>query len=332
MSTFKDVEKLFVIMDNTATVMKEKLDLPYLDALVETGENLFFQEIPKDYPKDLISSLTEEYNKIDLKTLGKEELRKAFQLAVLKGMQEAVQPHHAMTPDAVALFMGYLVQKFTSKQEQITVLDPVVGSGNLLTAVLNQLKGKENEAYGVEVDETLLRLAWVNANIQQHKVELFHQDVIKPLYVDPVDVVLADLPVGYYPDDKSAKEFKVHEKEGHTYAHHLILEQSVQYLKNAGIGIFIVPNNLFESEQSALLQAWIKETVHILGLLQLPESLFKSAANAKSILILQKHGIQAVKPKQAMLAQLPSFSNKTGMANVMEQMNQWFKTEWERKK
>ncbi|MFG6493858.1 class I SAM-dependent methyltransferase [Fictibacillus sp. UD] len=332
MSSFKDVEKLFVTMDNTATAIKDKLDLPYLDALVETGENLFFQEIPKEYPKELTNVLTDEYKKINLTEFGKEETRKAFQLAVLKGMKEAVQPHHAMTPDAVALFAGYLVQKFANKSETLTLLDPVVGSGNLITAVMNQLKDKETVAFGVEVDETLLRLAWVNANIQKHKVELFHQDVIKPLYADPVDVVIADLPVGYYPDDEGSKAFKVHEKEGHTFAHHLIIEQAIHHLKEAGIGLFIVPNNIFESEQAELLKAWMKETVTVLGLLQLPESLFKSAVHAKSILLLQKNGEGAIKPKQAMLAQLPSFSNKNGLGNVMEQMNDWFKTEWEREK
>ncbi|WP_137788652.1 class I SAM-dependent methyltransferase [Bacillus sp. E(2018)] len=332
MSSFKDVEKLFVVLDNTATVIKDKLELPYLDALVESGENLFFQEMPKEYPKELSTVLTDEYKKVNVTEFGKEETRKAFQLAVLKGMKEAVQPHHAMTPDAVALFAGYLVQKFMKKSENLTLLDPVVGSGNLLTAVMNQLKDKECVSFGVEVDETLLRLAWVNANIQKHKLELFHQDVIKPLYADPVDVVVADLPVGFYPDDEAAKAFKVHEKEGHTYAHHLIIEQSVHHLKETGIGIFIVPNNLFESEQADLFKSWMKETVTVLGLLQLPESLFKSSVHAKSILILQKNGEGAIKPKQAMLAQLPSFSNKNGLGNVMEQINEWFKTEWEREK
>ncbi|MET3727498.1 site-specific DNA-methyltransferase (adenine-specific) [Fictibacillus halophilus] len=332
MSSFKDVEKLFVVLDNTATAIKDKLELPYLDALVESGENLFFQEIPKEYPKELTAVLTDEYKKVNVTEFGTEETRKAFQLAVLKGMKEAVQPHHAMTPDAVALFAGYLVQKFMKKSENLTLLDPVVGSGNLLTAVMNQLKDKECVSFGVEVDETLLRLAWVNANIQKHKVELFHQDVIKPLYADPVDVVVADLPVGYYPDDETAKAFKVYEKEGHTYAHHLIIEQGVNHLKESGIGIFIVPNNLFESEQADLFKSWMKETVTVLGLLQLPESLFKSSVHAKSILILQKNGEGAIKPKQAMLAQLPSFSNKNGLGNVMEQINEWFKTEWEREK
>ena len=39
----------------------------------------------------------------------KEEIRKAYQLAILKGMKENVQPNHQMTPDAVGMFVSYLI-------------------------------------------------------------------------------------------------------------------------------------------------------------------------------------------------------------------------------
>ena len=39
--------------------------------------------------------------------------------------------------------------------------------------------------------------------------------------------------------------------EGHAYAHHLFIEQSLNHTKPGGYAIFIVPANLFESEQSA---------------------------------------------------------------------------------
>ncbi len=32
---------------------------------------------------------------------------------MLKGMKQYVQPHHQMTPDAVSVFIGYLVDEFT---------------------------------------------------------------------------------------------------------------------------------------------------------------------------------------------------------------------------
>ncbi|UTW68867.1 SAM-dependent DNA methyltransferase [Anaerobacillus sp. HL2] len=90
-------------------------------------------------------------------------------------MKVGAQAHHAMTPDAVALFMSYLVNKLTEKLHHFRLLDPTVGSGNLLTAILNS-SNKQIGKFGIEPDKTLLKLAYVNANLQQHNIELFHQD------------------------------------------------------------------------------------------------------------------------------------------------------------
>jgi len=59
-------------------------------------------------------------------------------------------------------------------------------------------------------------------------------------------------------------------------------------------------------------------------LLQLPSSLFKDEQHAKSIFILQKKGEGISAPKQAMLANLPKFSDKNGMQSIMKQLDSWF--------
>lgn len=85
--------------------------------------------------------------------------------------------------------------------------------------------------FGVEVDEVLIKLALVNANLQKHAIEFFHQDGLAPLYIDPVDAVVSDLPVGYYPNEIGASEYKLKADEGMSYAHHLFIEQSVKHTK-----------------------------------------------------------------------------------------------------
>ncbi|WP_227633456.1 class I SAM-dependent methyltransferase, partial [Klebsiella pneumoniae] len=82
---------------------------------------------------------------------------------------------------------------------------------------------KKVRSYGVDADDLLLKLAYVNANLQQHEIQLFHQDSLKPLFIEPVDVVVCDLPIGYYPDDENAKSFHLHAKSGHSYAHYLFI-------------------------------------------------------------------------------------------------------------
>ncbi|HFF3189401.1 TPA: class I SAM-dependent methyltransferase [Bacillus cereus] len=322
------VETLFSIFDSSAVVLRKELDVTYLEALVETGDNLFEGAIlQEELSEAAIERLNREYSTFNEETYKGEEIRKAFQLAILKGMKEGVQANHEMTPDAVGIFMSYLFHKFMQGQNEITVLDPAIGTGNLMTTVFNSAKeGLTMSGFGVEVDEVLIKLALVNANLQKHAIEFFHQDGLAPLYIDPVDAVISDLPIGYYPNEIGASEYKLKADEGMSYAHHLFIEQSVKHTKEGGYLFFLVPNFIFESDQAPKLHAFIKETCFIQGLLQLPVSMFKNEKNAKSIFVLQKKGPSVMMPKQALLVELPKFSNMKAMEDIMDQLNTWFAT------
>ncbi|PDY68696.1 SAM-dependent methyltransferase [Bacillus cereus] len=322
------VETLFSIFDSSAVVLRKELDVTYLEALVETGDNLFEGAIlQEELSESAIERLNREYSTFNEETYKGEEIRKAFQLAILKGMKEGIQANHEMTPDAVGMFMSYLFHKFMQGQNEITVLDPAIGTGNLMTTVFNSAKeGLTMSGFGVEVDEVLIKLALVNANLQKHAIEFFHQDGLAPLYIDPVDAVVSDLPVGYYPNEIGASEYKLKADEGMSYAHHLFIEQSVKHTKEGGYLFFLVPNFIFESDQAPKLHAFIKETCFIQGLLQLPVSMFKNEKNAKSIFVLQKKGANVTMPKQALLVELPKFSNMKAMEDIMDQLNTWFAT------
>ncbi|WP_064092635.1 class I SAM-dependent methyltransferase [Rossellomorea aquimaris] len=318
------VETLFGVIDETALLLQEQLACSYLEAVAETGENLFQGEVLQDELSELTKKrLHKKYEEINVSQHENEDIRKAFQFAILKGMKENVQPNHQMTPDSLGLFISYLVNKFTKETEKMTILDPAIGTGNLLTTVLNQMPHKETQSIGVEIDEVLIKLAYVGANLQKHPLELFNQDSIEPLFIDPVDLVLCDLPIGYYPNDLRAQDYELQAEEGHSYAHHLFIEQSLKHTKEGGYLFFIVPNGLFESPFSGQLQSFLKEKANIQGFLQLPLSLFKNKNSAKSILILQKKkdGIQA--PKEVLLAELPSLSNQRALQDILSKIDQW---------
>ena len=318
------VEELFTVFNETALIIQEELEYTYLESLALSGENIFQEAILQEELSELSKKrLRKSYEAIKLAKYTKEEIRKAFQLVILKGMKESTQPNHQMTPDSIGILFGYLVQKFYVK-EDLRLLDLAVGTGNLLTTVMNYQQGKNLAAYGVDIDDLLLQLALVNANLQEQQVEFYNQDSLEHLFIDPVDVVVSDLPVGYYPNDVRANEFKVKAENGHTYAHHLFIEQSMNYLNPGGYAFFVIPNNLFESEQADKLHEYIKEEVHIQGILQLPETLFKNKQSAKSILILQKKGNNIVAPKQV-LAKVPRLSNMPAMEKVLSEMDTWIK-------
>lgn len=317
------VEQLFTLFNETALILQEELFCTYLEALAETGENLFHGAILQEEVSELNAKrLKKQYEEIHLDTFSKEEIRKAFQLVILKGMKDNVQPNHQMTPDTVGMLVGYLVQKFVNLPA-FRLFDPAVGTGNLLTTVLNQLPNKV-ESLGVDVDDLLIKLAYVNANLQEHPIQFFNQDSLEPLFIDPVDAVIADLPVGYYPNDIRAADYQLKAKEGHSFSHHLFIEQSVRHTNPGGYLFFIIPNGLFESEQATQLTAYFKENVIIQGLLQLPISMFKNKNTAKSILILQKKGEGIQAPKQALLVDLPNLSKAAEMDKILTNIEKWF--------
>lgn len=317
------VEDLFSVINDTATLLQEELSITFLEALVETGENIFQQSVLQEDLSELtLRRLRRSYDTLKLQNYTVEEIRKSFQLAILKGMKESTQPNHQMTPDAVGLLLGFLVNKFVTKSTYL-LMDPCVGTGNLLTTVMNQQPGKTIEGIGIDIDELLLRLSFVNANLQQHPIELFNQDSLDPLFIKMADAVVGDLPVGYYPNDVRAADYELKAEKGHSYAHHLFIEQSMKYTKEGGYLFFLIPNGLFESEEAPKLREYLKETSHIQAILQLPLSVFRHENAAKSILILQKKGEDVKAPKQVLLVNFPSLSKGVEVEKILTKIEVW---------
>ena len=318
-----NVEILFEWLDKTTETIENYVNEPYLDCLTYTLEILFYREVPEEWDEITTHKMMTSLKGIENDILNKADIRKAVQLAILKGMKGSTQQQHLMTPDTVAMIVAYLAGKLTVKERELRIFDPAGGTGNLITTVLEQLQ-QPIEAFASEVDPTLIQLAVLNANLQERQIEFFHQVSLQPFLLDPVDLVIADLPVGYYPDDIRANNFELRADDGHSYAHHLFIEQGLNYTKEAGYLIFVIPEFLFDSEQSDKLHRYLREYAHILGVLRLPETAFTSKKNIKSILILQKKGKKTTSPTQPLLAQIPSFKNTNAMSKSLGQINEWF--------
>ncbi|MUK86842.1 N-6 DNA methylase [Ornithinibacillus sp. L9] len=318
-----NVETLFEWMDKTTQMIEQHEKEPYLDSLAITLETFFYQSVEDTMDDILTHKLEQAIKEVDINSYLPEEIRKAIQFAVLKGMSNTTQQQHMITPESVALIIGYIAEKLTKDKEKVRVFDPASGTANLLTTVIGHL-GDKVEAFASEVDQTLIKLALVSANLQKMQIEFFHQDSLRPFLIDPLDLIVSDLPVGYYPDDIRANDFELKADEGHSYAHHLFIEQSLQYTVDGGYCIFVIPNFLFDSDQSDKLNQYIHKVAHVVGVLQLPETAFKSEKNLKSILILQKKGENTTAPNQPLLVTLPSLKNTKAMEDILGQMNNWF--------
>ncbi|WP_174879988.1 class I SAM-dependent methyltransferase, partial [Metabacillus niabensis] len=275
MKTVSKLENLFAVINETAELIAKECQLTYIEAVAETGENMFQGAIlQEDMSEVTIKNIKRKYESIDINSFEKEEIRKAYQLAILKGLKDGAHPNHQMTPDTIGLFLGYLVSKFIDGKKELSILDPAVGTGNLLTTILNYLSTVEEiTSYGVDVDDLLIKLAYIQANLQEHPIQFYNQDSLERLLIDPVDVTICDLPVGYYPNDVEASNYELKADEGHSYSHHLFIEQSMKHTKEDGYLFFIVPNSLFETNEAPKLNQYIKKVAIIQGFIQLPLSL-----------------------------------------------------------
>lgn len=305
------IEKLFSFIDEYTENTAKEHEMTYLEGVLETLNTWLEGEIK---PADLEPS--------------KEEIRKAIQLVLLKGMHQSTQPNHQMTPDSLGLLLGYFVEQFYEKEltsnRKITVLDPAIGTGNLLLTVMG-LVGDKIEGIGVEIDDLLIQLAAASAELEKRSVSLYRQDALENLIIDPVDAVICDLPVGYYPNDEVAKDYEVKAPEGMTYAHHLFIEQSLKYVKDGGYLFFLVPNHIFESEQSSILNKFITSKAWIQAVVQLPDELFKSKAHEKCLFILQKKNDTGKPVKEVLLAKVPNLKNIKALELFFAKVQKWKK-------
>ncbi|WP_082137343.1 class I SAM-dependent methyltransferase [Lactiplantibacillus herbarum] len=325
-----ETETLFQVLDQSVTILMQQLSVSYIDALIETGDNLLSQSVhvengkPSQQQADELQAL---YQTIELQQFDAETIRRAVQLALLKAIHnDRVDPNHQMTPDSIGLLTAYLIAKLVGAKSDLSILDMAVGTGNLLTTVINQLQpDRQNviHGYGVDNDDNQLAIAAMSMELQHSAVELFHQDALDPLVMPKTTVVIGDLPVGYYPLDERVQHFQTKATNGHSYVHHLMIEQAMSQLVPGGWGVFLVPTNIFQSQESQGLVQWMGSSAYLQGLLNLPKNLFLDEKSRKSIVVLQKRGANAKQAGKVLLGDFPSFEDQRAFQAFTAQIDAW---------
>jgi len=191
---------------------------------------------------------------------------------------------------------------------------------------MNQLQPTRKatiQGYGVDNDDNQLAIAAMSMDLQQSKVELFHQDAIDPLVMPKTEIAIGDLPVGYYPLDERVQDFKTKATNGHSYVHHLMMERAMSQLQPGGWGVFLVPTNIFQSQEAQGLLKWMSSAAYLQGLLNLPTNLFLDEKSRKSVVVLQKRGAKAKQAGKVLLGEFPSFEDTRAFEAFTAQIDDW---------
>ena len=285
---FEKIEKAYgYLLENTQTIQND-LQTNFYDALVE--QNAIYLDGQTE-----LTLVKENNQRLKDLNLNKEEWRRSFQYLLMKAAQtEPLQANHQFTPDGIGFLLVFLVDQLASS-DQVDVLEMGSGTGNLAQTLMNNCQ-RSLDYLGLEIDDLLIDLAASIAEVMKADVNFAQGDAVRPQVLKESDVIISDLPVGYYPDDAIASRYQVASPQGHTYAHHLLIEQSLKYLKPGGVAIFLAPNDLLTSEQSPLLKQWMQDHAQVLAMVTLPENLFRSANLAKTIFVFRKQEEAVVQP------------------------------------
>ena len=285
---FEKIEKAYGYLLENTQIIQNDLQTNFYDALVE--QNAIYLDGQTE-----LTLVKENNQRLKDLNLNKEEWRRSFQYLLMKAAQtEPLQANHQFTPDGIGFLLVFLVDQLASS-DQVDVLEMGSGTGNLAQTLMNNCQ-RSLDYLGLEIDDLLIDLAASMAEVMKADVNFAQGDAVRPQVLKESDVIISDLPVGYYPDDAIASRYQVASPQGHTYAHHLLIEQSLKYLKPGGVAIFLAPNDLLTSEQSPLLKKWMQDHAQVLAMVTLPENLFRSANLAKTIFVLRKQEEAVVQP------------------------------------
>lgn len=309
---FEKIEQAYTLLLENVQEIQNDLLTSFYDALIEQNGSYLDGDIELD-------SVRQNNEKLKALKLSKEEWRRAYQFLLMKAAQtEPLQANHQFTPDSIGFILTFLIDQL-SKKEHIDILEIGSGMGNLAETILNNTQ-KNVDYLGLELDDLLIDISASIADVMDAKVSFVQGDAVRPQVLKESDVIISDLPVGFYPDDSIAARYEVASRQEHTYAHHLLMEQSLKYLKSDGYAIFLAPNDLLTSSQSDLLKKWLQKHAQIVAMIALPESLFGNAAYAKTIFVLKKQDEQAVQPFVYALSDL---QNQADLLTFSEKFQNW---------
>lgn len=273
------IEQAFALVLRNVQLLESQLSTHFYEGLIEQNASYTGKSDLSD-----IRLMQDELREL---ALTKKEWQKVYQFALVKGAKAMhLQANHQLTPDAIGYIVNFMIETLY-RDSTLSVLELGSGTGNLAETLLTGVSDKSIDYTGFEVDDLMIDLSASIADVMQTDAKFLQIDAIRPQVIDPVDLLVSDLPVGYYPDDEVAKRSAVASLDEHTYAHHLLMAQGFKYLKADSYAIFIAPSDLLSSGQSALLKQWLTNYARIAAVITLPEGMF-TEHHQKAIFVLQK--------------------------------------------
>ncbi len=301
-----NIEQLFSVLDESSTLYAGHTQITYLEGILKTCENVLANEILPMEDEILQKKLFNLLDNINHQEYQKEEIRKAFQLCVLKAMKLQNLSNENITPDTIGIFIAYLVEKLLPECDKLTILDPLVGTGNLLVTVANNLK-LASTLVGVDNNHDSYRLARALMGMSDYNDDIYFQDTLS-FENASAGLLVTDFPLEDFSEN--------------SYFPYDVLIHHHQNLKDDATVIIVVSDSFFDVSDNKNFKEDILSLYLAIGLIQLPRDIFKK--QGKHILILKKKTDTTLQNENFLIAEIPSFEDREEMLKVIGRINNWF--------
>lgn len=287
----KIVEEIFDSFQECAIFLYDNLKLNYYDSILMISKNLL-DESTIDIDKSLELKYKRRLNKFK-DSYNVEELRKGLNYVFLNCYKEMNWPIDS-TPDAIVLVMNYLVDKLYPKKE-ISILDPLIGTGNLLYGVSNNRN--VTALYGIDNNDVSINLSKIMGNFIE-PINLFYQDTLT-VELENIDLIVSDVVC----DVDFTYDFIIHH---------------IDSLKEECYMLLLIDNEFFTNINKDKKKIIDSKAV-MQGIIELPDSFFKE--KKKSIVLLRRSNEPV---KNFLIAKMPEVSDSGAMKEFLNKIELYF--------
>ena len=297
-----NLELFYDCVDESNNLLYEIFHKPYFELIEMTANNILANEVVCDVDEENQKKLQKIYDKLADVDFSVEDVRKAMQSIILRGFKEMKIPNGATTPDTIGIFITYLITKL-SKEKEITIIDPLCGTGNLLLTISNHLDKKVN-LIACDKDYWMTKLTKIQSDLLDINIEIYFQNALS-LYLKNVDIVTFDMP------------HSINSDNGY-FPYQAILHFS-EYLKEDGSMIGVVENDFFDYDKNQDFKKELLKKMTIIGIVELPDNMFKNT-KPKIVLVFKKK----VEDKKCFMVKLPSFTDVKEFNESLIEIEAWF--------
>ncbi len=297
-----NLELFYDCVDESNNLLYEIFHRPYFELIEMTAQNILEGEVVTDVDDENRKKLKKIYNKLKNVDFSVEDVRKAMQSIILRGFKEMNIPNGQTTPDTIGIFITYLITKLCNNKE-VSIADPLCGTGNLLLTIANHLDKKVN-LFACDNDLWMTKLIKIQADLLNENIDIFYQDTMS-LYLNGMDTVVFDMPHSV--------------KSDNGYFPYQAILHFADYVKDDGSMIGLVENDFFDYDKNQEFKKKLLGKMTIIGIVELPDNMFKFS-KPKIVLVLRKR----VENKKCFMVKLPSFSDVKEFNESLIEIEAWF--------